>query len=159
MTKRQKKLLTRIIIAAVIYIAGIFLPLEGIPQLTLYLLCYAVIGWDIVWKAITNITHGQIFDENFLMTIATVGALVLGEYSEGVAVMLFYQIGEWFQSYAVSKSRKSITNLMDIRPDYANVAAYILLFRLLHSQTSFLDHQLQYTRCDSLPAIYLKTAV
>lgn len=82
---------------------------------------YAVIGWDIVWKAITNITHGQIFDENFLMTIATVGALVLGEYSEGVAVMLFYQIGEWFQSYAVSKSRKSITNLMDIRPDYANV--------------------------------------
>ena len=121
MTKRQKKLLTRIIIAAVIYIAGIFLPLEGIPQLTLYLLCYAVIGWDIVWKAITNITHGQIFDENFLMTIATVGALVLGEYSEGVAVMLFYQIGEWFQSYAVSKSRKSITNLMDIRPDYANV--------------------------------------
>lgn len=73
MTKRQKKLLTRIIIAAVIYIAGIFLPLEGIPQLTLYLLCYAVIGWDIVWKAITNITHGQIFDENFLMTIATVG--------------------------------------------------------------------------------------
>ena len=83
--------------------------------------CYAVAGWDIVWKAVTNILHGQVFDENFLMTIATVGALILGEHSEGVAVMLFYQVGEWFQSYAVSKSRKSITSLMDIRPDYANV--------------------------------------
>jgi Cd2+/Zn2+-exporting ATPase len=80
-----------------------------------------VIGWDIVWKAITNILHGQVFDENFLMTIATVGALILGEHSEGVAVMLFYQVGEWFQSYAVSKSRRSITSLMDIRPDYANI--------------------------------------
>ena len=86
-----------------------------------FLICYAVAGWDIVWKAITNILHGQVFDENFLMTIATVGALILGEHSEGVAVMLFYQVGEWFQSYAVSKSRKSITSLMDIRPDYANV--------------------------------------
>ena len=80
-----------------------------------------MIGWDIVWKAITNILHGQVFDENFLMTIATVGALILGEHSEGVAVMLFYQVGEWFQSYAVSKSRRSITSLMDIRPDYANI--------------------------------------
>lgn len=121
MTKRQKKLLARIIIAAIIYVVGIFLPLEGIPQLALYLICYAVIGWDIVWKAITNITRGQVFDENFLMTIATIGALALGEYSEGVAVMLFYQTGEWFQSYAVSKSRKSIASLMDIRPDYANI--------------------------------------
>ena len=76
---------------------------------------------DIVWKAITNILHGQVFDENFLMTIATIGALILGEHSEGVAVMLFYQVGEWFQSYAVSKSRKSIASLMDIRPDYANI--------------------------------------
>ena len=87
----------------------------------IFLVCYAVIGWDIVWKAVTNILHGQVFDENFLMTIATIGALILGEHSEGVAVMLFYQVGEWFQSYAVSKSRKSIASLMDIRPDYANV--------------------------------------
>ena len=86
-----------------------------------FLVCYVVIGWDIVWKAVTNILQGQVFDENFLMTIATIGALILGEHSEGVAVMLFYQVGEWFQSYAVSKSRKSIASLMDIRPDYANV--------------------------------------
>src|SRR5699024_1541837 len=111
----------RIVISAVIFFIGMILPLDGIPQLALYLICYAIIGWDIVWKALTNITHGQVFDENFLMTIATIGALALGEYSEGVAVMLFYQIGEWFQSYAVNKSRKSISSLMDIRPDYANV--------------------------------------
>ena len=86
-----------------------------------FLLCYALIGWDIVWKAVTNILHGQVFDENFLMTVATVGALCLNEYSEGVAVMLFYQVGEWFQSYAVNKSRRSISSLMDIRPDSANV--------------------------------------
>lgn len=86
-----------------------------------FLVCYVIVGWDIVWKAITNIFSGQVFDENFLMTIATIGALILGEHSEGVAVMLFYQVGEWFQSYAVSKSRKSIASLMDIRPDYANV--------------------------------------
>lgn len=121
MTKRQKKMLTRIVISAVIFFIGMILPLDGIPQLALYLICYAIIGWDIVWKALTNITHGQVFDENFLMTIATIGALALGEYSEGVAVMLFYQIGEWFQSYAVNKSRKSISSLMDIRPDYANI--------------------------------------
>ena len=90
-------------------------------EMGIFLICYAVAGWDIVWKAITNILHGQVFDENFLMTIATAGALILGEHSEGVAVMLFYQVGEWFQSYAVSKSRKSITSLMDIRPDYANI--------------------------------------
>ena len=121
MTKKQKSLLTRIIIAAVLFIIGMVFPLEGVPQLILYLVCYIVVGWDIVWKAVTNILHGQVFDENFLMTIATIGALILGEYSEGVAVMLFYQVGEWFQSYAVSKSRKSIASLMDIRPDYANV--------------------------------------
>ena len=121
MTKKQKSLLTRIIIAAVLFIIGMVFPLEGAPQLILYLTCYIVVGWDIVWKAVTNILHGQVFDENFLMTIATIGALILGEYSEGVAVMLFYQVGEWFQSYAVSKSRKSIASLMDIRPDYANV--------------------------------------
>ena len=121
MTKKQKHLLTRIIVAAVLFAAGGLLHPEGWAELGVYLVCYAVIGWDIVWKAITNILHGQVFDENFLMTIATVGALILGEHSEGVAVMLFYQVGEWFQSYAVSKSRRSITSLMDIRPDYANI--------------------------------------
>lgn len=121
MTKKQKHLLVRIIVAAVLFAAGGLLHLEGWVELGVYLVCYAVIGWDIVWKAITNILHGQVFDENFLMTIATVGALILGEHSEGVAVMLFYQVGEWFQSYAVSKSRRSITSLMDIRPDYANI--------------------------------------
>ncbi len=121
MTKKQKHLLARIIVAAVLFAAGGLLHLEGWAELGVYLVCYAVIGWDIVWKAITNILHGQVFDENFLMTIATVGALILGEHSEGVAVMLFYQVGEWFQSYAVSKSRRSITSLMDIRPDHANI--------------------------------------
>ena len=121
MTKKQKHVLVPIIVAAVLFAAGGLLHLEGWAELGVYLICYAVIGWDIVWKAITNILHGQVFDENFLMTIATVGALILGEHSEGVAVMLFYQVGEWFQSYAVSKSRRSITSLMDIRPDYANI--------------------------------------
>lgn len=121
MTRKQKRLLTRILIAAPLFLLGSFLPLPLWGSMGIFLLCYAVIGWDIVWKAITNILHGQVFDENFLMTIATVGALILGQYSEGVAVMLFYQVGEWFQSYAVSKSRRSISSLMDIRPDYANV--------------------------------------
>ena len=121
MTRKQKHLLTRIIVAAVLFFAGSFLQLPEYVEMGVFLVCYAVVGWDIVWKAITNILHGQVFDENFLMTIATVGALILGEHSEGVAVMLFYQVGEWFQSYAVSKSRKSIAGLMDIRPDYANV--------------------------------------
>ena len=121
MTRKQKHLLTRIIVAAVLFFAGSFLQLPEYVEMGVFLVCYAVVGWDIVWKAITNILHGQVFDENCLMTIATVGALILGEHSEGVAVMLFYQVGEWFQSYAVSKSRKSIAGLMDIRPDYANV--------------------------------------
>lgn len=121
MTRKQKRLLCRIIIAAVLFAAGSLIPLEPMVKTGVFLVCYAVIGWDIVWKAVTNILHGQVFDENFLMTIATIGALILGEHSEGVAVMLFYQVGEWFQSYAVSKSRKSIASLMDIRPDYANV--------------------------------------
>ena len=121
MTRKQKRLLFRIIIAAVLFAAGSLLPLGPTVEMGIFLVCYAVIGWDIVWKAVTNILHGQVFDENFLMTIATIGALILGEHSEGVAVMLFYQVGEWFQSYAVSKSRKSIASLMDIRPDYANV--------------------------------------
>lgn len=122
MTRKQKRLLTRILIAAVLFLLGSLIPLlPAWCNMIVFLICYVVIGWDILWKAITNILNGQIFDENFLMTIATVGALILGEYSEGVAVMLFYQVGEWFQSYAVSKSRKSISSLMDIRPDYANV--------------------------------------
>lgn len=121
MTRKQKRLLFRIIIAALLFAAGSLLPLGPTVEMGVFLVCYAVIGWDIVWKAVTNILHGQVFDENFLMTIATIGALILGEHSEGVAVMLFYQVGEWFQSYAVSKSRKSIASLMDIRPDYANV--------------------------------------
>lgn len=121
MTRRQKNLLTRIIATAVLFAAGSLLPMEGWAEMGVFLICYVIVGWDIVWKAITNIFSGQVFDENFLMTIATIGALILGEHSEGVAVMLFYQVGEWFQSYAVSKSRKSIASLMDIRPDYANV--------------------------------------
>ena len=121
MTRKQKHLLTRIIVAAVLFFTGSLLHLPESIEMGVFLSCYVVIGWDIVWKAVTNILHGQVFDENFLMTIATIGALILGEHSEGVAVMLFYQVGEWFQSYAVSKSRRSITSLMDIRPDYVNI--------------------------------------
>jgi Cd2+/Zn2+-exporting ATPase len=121
MTRKQKKQLTRIFLAAAIYAAALILPLTGAVQVALFLVGYVVAGGDIVLKAAKNISHGQVFDENFLMTVATIGALLLGEYSEGIAVMLFYQVGEWFQSYAVSKSRQSISSLMDIRPDYANV--------------------------------------
>ena len=120
MTRKQKKQLTRIFLAAAIYAAALILPLTGAVQVALFLVGYVAAGGDIVLKAAKNISHGQVFDENFLMT-ATIGALLLGEYSEGIAVMLFYQVGEWFQSYAVSKSRQSISSLMDIRPDYANV--------------------------------------
>ena len=120
MTKKQKKQLYRILAAAAIYIlASLLSKFAALPALAI--LAVYLIGWDIVWKAVTNIMHGQVFDENFLMTVATIGALFLGEYAEGVAVMLFYQVGELFQSYAVSKSRRSISGLMDIRPDYANV--------------------------------------
>lgn len=125
MTKKQKKLLQRIFAAGILFAAGMLLPqfteTSSYIILTLFGISYAIIGWDIIWKAFCNIRQGEAFDENFLMTIATAGAFALGEYSEGVAVMLFYQIGEWFQSYAVSRSRQSITALMDIRPDYANV--------------------------------------
>ena len=98
--------------------------LAGLPQMVtipLFVLAYLLIGGDIVWRAVRNITRGQVFDENFLMAIATVGAFAIQQYSEAVAVMLFYQVGELFQSIAVNRSRKSITSLMDIRPDYANV--------------------------------------
>lgn len=121
MTKREKKQLFRILITVVLYAIAILLPFEGIAKLAVFLIVYLVIGGDILLKAGRNILHGQVFDENFLMAVATVGAFFLREYPEGVAVMLFYQVGEWFQSYAVSKSRRSISELMDIRPDYANV--------------------------------------
>ncbi len=127
MTKKQKKMLWRIVITAVMLIALHFLPITGIAQLIAYLAAYAVIGYDILRKAGKGIANGQPFDENFLMALATLGAFFLaiwtksGDYVEGIAVMLFYQIGELFQSYAVGKSRRNISALMDIRPDYANI--------------------------------------
>ena len=127
MNKKQKKMLARIIIAAVLLIVLHFVPITEIPRFICYLAVYLVIGYDIVKKAFKGIKNGQVFDENFLMAIATIGAFALavyeksGEYNESIAVMLFYQIGELFQSYAVGKSRRNITELMDIRPDYANI--------------------------------------
>ena len=121
MTKKQKRVLYRLIGAAVLLAAAVLLPVDGLWRLPVFLVPYLVIGWDILWKAIRNIARGQIFDENFLMAIATVGALILGEYAEAVGVMLFYQVGELFQSCAVGKSRRSIAKLMDIRPDCARV--------------------------------------
>lgn len=121
MTKKQKKVLYRIIAAFILMIILALLPIKGWLSFVLYMIPYLIIGYDILRKAILGIIHGEVFDENFLMTVATVGAICLGEYSEGAAVMLFYQIGELFQSYAVGKSRKNIAALMDIRPDYANI--------------------------------------
>lgn len=121
MTKKQKKVLYRILAAFILLIALQFVPAEGYIQLVLYLIPYLVIGYDILRKAVKGILHGEVFDENFLMAVATVGAILLGEYQEGAAVMLFYQIGELFQAVAVGKSRRNISALMDIRPDYANV--------------------------------------
>ena len=143
MTRKQKKMRARILAAAVLLLAAKLLPtiwLPGaIPFLSvshaaadgttafslsmwpLYLAAYFTVGWDVLWRAVRNIKNGQVFDENFLMAVATVGAVGCGELAEGVAVMLFYQVGELFQSVAVDRSRKSISSLMDIRPDYANV--------------------------------------
>lgn len=121
MTKKQKKVLIRIIIVAVLVIALQFIPVKGYVRFGLYMIPYFVIGYDILKKAGNGILNRQIFDENFLMAVATIGAIALGDYKEGTAVMLFYQIGELFQSYAVGKSRRNISDLMDIRPDYANV--------------------------------------
>ena len=123
MNKKQKKVLTRIIIASVLMIILVLLPLEDYPlvRFILFMVPYFTVGYDILLKAFKGIKNKQVFDENFLMAIATVGAIALGEYTEGVAVMLFYQIGELFQSYAVGKSRRNISQLMDIRPDFANV--------------------------------------
>lgn len=121
MNKKQKKMLIRIIIAAVLIVVFSLLPVEGYLRFVLFMIPYLVIGYDILKKAFKGILNKQVFDENFLMAVATVGAILLGDYSEGVAVMLFYQIGELFQSYAVGKSRRNISELMDIRPDYANI--------------------------------------
>ena len=127
MSLKQKKMLARILATAVLFIGLNVLPIVGGVRMGLYLATYLLIGYDILKKAWKGILHGQVFDENFLMAVATVGAIALavyeksGDYNEAIAVMLFYQIGELFQSYAVGKSRRNISALMDIRPDYANV--------------------------------------
>ena len=121
MSRKHKRMLARILISAALLIACALSPLKGIWRLLSFLVPYAVIGWDVLWKAVRNIAHGQVFDENFLMALATVGAFATGEYPEAVFVMLFYQVGELFQSYAVGRSRQSISQLMEIRPDYANL--------------------------------------
>ena len=122
MTRRHKQTLARILVAGILLIAAVLTPQAwGVWRLPIFLIPYFVVGWDVLWEAICNIAHGEIFDENFLMCVATLGALVLGEYTEAVGVMLFYQVGELFQSLAVSKSRRSIAQLMDIRPDSAHV--------------------------------------
>ncbi len=124
MTKKQKKVLIRIIIAAILVIVCYLIPINNpYLRLAVFMIPYLIIGYDILRKAVLGVVHGEVFDENFLMAAATVGAIILGEYVEGVAVMLFYQIGELFQSYAVGKSRRNISQLMDIRPDYANIEA------------------------------------
>ena len=119
--KKQKKQLFKIIVAAIIFCGAFFAPNIWYLPDVMFLLSYLVVGLDVIKKALRNIVNGQVFDENFLMTLATFGAVALGEYSEAVGVMLFYQIGELFQSYAVNKSRRSVAALMDIRPDYANL--------------------------------------
>ena len=126
MTRKQKKMLLRILIAAAMMIVWGFLPVKGWLRFVLYMVPYLTVGWDILREAAIGIKNRQVFDENFLMAVATVGALVLavtgnGDYTEAIAVMLFYQTGELFQSYAIGKSRRNIAQLMDIRPDYANI--------------------------------------
>ena len=128
MNKKQKKMLVRIIVAALLVVLLTLIPEsiigeKSIVQLGLFLIPYLIIGYDILKKAFKGIRNKQVFDENFLMTVATIGAIILGDYKEGVAVMLFYQVGELFQSYAIGKSRKNISELMDIRPDYANIVS------------------------------------
>ena len=129
MNKKQKKMLIRILAAAAMMAVLAFIPAEGVLRFALYMVPYLTVGYDILWKALKGIKNRQVFDENFLMAVATVGAVLLaiyegsGDYTEAIAVMLFYQVGEWFQSYAVGKSRRNISELMDIRPDYANIEA------------------------------------
>ena len=117
-TSKQKGALLTIGVAASLFLIAVLLP-TGAIKIGLLIVAYLVIGWSVLQEAAINIFHGEIFDENFLMSVATIGALVIGEYPEAVAVMLLYQIGEWFQSYALGKSRQSIATLMDIRPDTA----------------------------------------
>ena len=121
MTKKQKKALIRIIISVALVGLISLLPVKGYLRFGMFMIPYLVIGYDILRKAVKGIMNRQVFDENFLMAVATIGAIALGDYTEGVAVMIFYQIGELFQSYAVGKSRRNISELMDIRPDYANI--------------------------------------
>ena len=121
MNRKQKRSLYTILTAAALFVVALLLPVEGIWELLIYLIPYGVIGWKVIWKAIKNISRGQIFDENFLMGVASIGAMCAGEYMEAVVVMLFYQVGELFESCAVGKSRRSIAALMDIRPDVAHV--------------------------------------
>ncbi len=121
MSRKQKRNLFRIVLAAVLLVVVWALPTDGVVRLLTFLIPYAIVGYDVVFEALRNIVHGQVFDENFLMSVATIGAFFVADYPEAVAVMLFYQVGELFQSIAVGKSRKSIAALMDIRPDYANV--------------------------------------
>ena len=127
MNPKQKKMLARILISAVLLVALNFIPVTGWLRFVCYMVPYLIIGYDILIKAGKGIMNRQVTDENFLMAVATIGAVALalyegsGDYTEAIAVMLFYQIGEWFQSYAVGKSRRNISELMDIRPDYANI--------------------------------------
>ena len=121
MTKKQKKQFYKIVAAFVLLIVGVILPIPELYKLIFFIPGYLIVGYDVLVKAGKNITKGQVFDENFLMAIATIGAFALQEYTEGIAVMLFYQVGELFQSYAVNQSRKSVASLMDIRPDSAVV--------------------------------------
>ena len=121
MKQEEKRVILRIVIAAVLVAAAMIAPLEGIWRLVAFLIPYALVGWDVLWRAVRNILRGQVFDENFLMGLATVGAFCIGEYPEGVLVMLLYQVGELFQDFAVDRSRRSIASLMDIRPDWANI--------------------------------------
>ena len=120
MSKKQKNLI-RILAAAALLAVAWALPLQGIWQLLAYCVPYFIVGWDVLWGAVRKIFRGNLLDEQFLMSVATIGAFALGDYREAVAVMLFYQIGEWFQGVAVGKSRRDIAALMDLRPDYANV--------------------------------------
>ena len=121
MTKKQKTNLIRVLVSAALVAAIWLSPFTGLLEGILYLIPYFIVGYDILLRAVKGIFRGQVFDENFLMAVATVGAMALGDWREGCAVMVFYQVGELFQSYAVGKSRRSISDLMDIRPDYANI--------------------------------------
>ena len=121
MSRKQIQTLCRILAGAALLLAAVLIPARGILRLLLFLVPYLLAGGDVLWRALRNILRGQVFDENFLMAVATIGAFCIGEYPEAVLVMVFYQVGEWFQGYAVGRSRSSIAALMDIRPDHANL--------------------------------------